>query len=198
MVPLEIKAEFRRKGHRSEALDASVWARREGDSEWVELVDESREHFIAWMGLDDVGGAEVVVHRSREVMRTISVWPRRRVPHRPLLPTTHPFEWTLTALHLPGLRGHRERRYPITHARRHRRWNVVSVDGPFTPYAASMILEWQQRERQGHPKLKKLAEWLGPECLNLTWKVKAKAANAAELALFVGRTASSSQGGRPT
>ncbi|MCB9669056.1 MAG: AAA family ATPase [Alphaproteobacteria bacterium] len=44
-------------------------------------------------------------------------------------------DWFLDILHLPGLRGHPQREYPLTSVR-------SRFPGPFTPYAPSIVARW--------------------------------------------------------
>ena len=96
--------------------------------------------------------------------------------------------WLSSILHLPGLRGHRERRYEaarVSHVR-----SAVKVPGPFTAYVASMLVSWQDEK---DARLEQVNESMA--ALGLTWKVHARRVSAAEVELKVGRTPKAQQGG---
>ncbi len=98
--------------------------------------------------------------------------------------------WVRALLHLPGHRGHRERRYPKTAAFVPDR-ERTTVNGPFTPYTASFLYAWQRakdREPGAKRALETVVGWLGPEFLGMTRRVVARAPNATEIELRVGRT----------
>jgi predicted ATPase len=94
--------------------------------------------------------------------------------------------WLKTLWHLPGHRGHRQRRYPRT------RWVVGQgeewmVMGPMPPYTASILEYWQEHRDQkaAQVAMQQVNRWLTQ--LGLTSKVQVKAANAAELTLHISR-----------
>jgi hypothetical protein len=100
-----------------------------------------------------------------------------------------PHEWFIRSiLHLPGLRGHRERRYNA--AQVSVVGDVIVAPGPFTPYAASVLAQWQDA---GDGRLQWVHE--GLRALGLSAKVVAKRVNAAELELKVSRLPALQQGG---
>ncbi len=105
-----------------------------------------------------------------------------------LAPVDPHLEWIASILHLPGLRGHRERRYPSASVGQDRR--LTQVPGPFTAYVASMIIGWQDRDDE---RLRTVKD--GMQALGLTWKVRARRVSAAEVELEVGRTPKATQGG---
>lgn len=110
-----------------------------------------------------------------------------------LTPSVEPVEAILPFLaatfHLPGLRGHRERRYSA--AQLMATGGVLHARGPFTHYTASVLERWQ--DAQDEANLTRVFD--GLRATGLTWKVSAKRANASELELKVGRTATARQGG---
>ena len=91
--------------------------------------------------------------------------------------------------HLPGLRGHRERRYSA--AQLMDADGVLHARGPFTHYTASVLERWQDAKDEAN--LTRVFD--GLRATGLTWKVSGKRANASELELKVGRTATARQGG---
>ena len=79
-------------------------------------------------------------------------------------------------IHIPGLRGNPERIYSAT-ATGHK------YPGPFHPYVASIIHDWQSTRAK---ELELLAEDL--KDLGLTWKVEVRRVDDVSLELKVGRT----------
>jgi hypothetical protein len=116
---------------------------------------------------------------------------------------TPPVEWLRTIFHLPGHRGHRERRYSISKVTPLNDTGGYRVAGPMIPYTASLLLDWkksqdddsssEQKGNDAREKLEKIDTFL--KCLGLTWKVAVKQANAAELELRVGRMKNAQQEG---
>jgi hypothetical protein len=104
------------------------------------------------------------------------------------LPLQHYGEFLRSILHLPGLRGHRDRRYATSHLSIED--GLFVSQGPFTPYAASLLAQWQD---QRDPRLQQVHE--GLRALGLSAKVVAKRVNAAELELKVARLPVLQQGG---
>lgn len=94
-------------------------------------------------------------------------------------------EWLARLLHLPGLRGHRERSYRVARARR--KGPIWWVEGPFTPYVASLLMEWQE---SGRPDDEAALARVGRDMrrMTLTSCVHATRPNATHLELKVGRT----------
>lgn len=87
-------------------------------------------------------------------------------------------------IHLPGLRGNPARSY-----------NKTAISGKFpglfNEYTASVISDWEYRgKKQQIDELNKNMELLG-----LTWKVKAKVLNDAQIELLVGRLPKQHKGG---
>lgn len=78
-------------------------------------------------------------------------------------------------LHLPGLRGSRERAYPTTAVGR-------MFPGTFDIYTASVILSWQKNGDIRLARLDRMAEDLG-----LTWRVRARQLDATRIEVLVGR-----------
>jgi len=97
-------------------------------------------------------------------------------------------KWLSCILHLPGLRGHRERKYDA--ARVEQRSGRIQGPGPFTAYVASMLLGWQDESDERLAFVNDSMRDLG-----LTWKVQAKRVSAVEVELRVGRTLRAQQGG---
>lgn len=136
------------------------------------------------------GGVQIRCTTDRFSVRALAqVESGDRMPHRFWIePVDVHLMWLLSMLHLPGLRGHRERRYEA--ARVGYEKSVIQVPGPFTPYVASMIIGWQDdRDRRLEQVNQNLKE------LGLTWKVTAGRVSAAEVELKVGRTPEAQQGG---
>lgn len=79
-------------------------------------------------------------------------------------------------IHLPGLRGTPRRDYP-------RAASSATYPGTFEPYAASVLLGWQEQSRK--EEIDELAELLG--LLDLTWKAEAVALGDTKVVLKVGR-----------
>lgn len=90
--------------------------------------------------------------------------------------------WLATLLHLPGLRGHRDRLYRVARVRLLDAF--LRVDGPFTPYVASLLHDWQvphSSEDVGY--VTRSLQRMG-----LTSHVSARRPNATHLEVKVGRT----------
>ncbi|MEP7124490.1 MAG: AAA family ATPase [Byssovorax sp.] len=96
-------------------------------------------------------------------------------------------EWATTAiqniLHLPGLRGNPERSYARTAVN-------GPYAGPFPPYTASVIADWEEKKSDKREQLAVDLVQLG-----LTWKVVAEAVSDTQVSLRVGRLGSPQQGG---
>jgi len=86
-------------------------------------------------------------------------------------------------IHLPGLRGHPERAYPVTRA-------ADRYPGAFSPYTASILLAWAEKKDS---RLNAVGEDLGR--LGLTWKVAPKRVDDTHVELRVGRLPRPQQGG---
>jgi hypothetical protein len=87
-------------------------------------------------------------------------------------------------IHLPGLRGNPSRTYDVAAVGQ-------KFQGPFTPYAASVIAYWQDNAQSG--KLRALGKDL--EHLELTWKVEARPIGETQVELQVGRLNKAVRGG---
>lgn len=85
-------------------------------------------------------------------------------------------------LHLPGLRGRPERRYPIR--------GVDRFAGPFPDYVAGLLLRWKQ---QKSPVSKAVAEDLRD--LGITWAVDVQDVSETSASVVVGRLPKPKQGG---
>ncbi len=86
-------------------------------------------------------------------------------------------------IHLPGLRGHAQRDYPVTQV-------GGTFEGVFQEYSASIIASWQANQ---DPRLERLNASL--KRLGLTWKVEARPVDETRVELRVGRLLTSKQGG---
>ena len=86
-------------------------------------------------------------------------------------------------IHLPGLRGNPERTYPVTGV-------GPTFPGTFENYTASVIVKWQDQNKE---KLDKLSRDL--KTLGLTWKVEARAISDTQVELQVGRLPRATRGG---
>jgi len=106
----------------------------------------------------------------------------------PVLPAFDPVPpWVsgalLGLLHLPGVRGNPERRYPCASV-------GAEFAGVFQDYTASTILSWQQGHREKRDQLNHALELLG-----MTWKVEAKPVDETRVELRVGRLPHGRRGG---
>lgn len=102
-------------------------------------------------------------------------------------PVAFPTHWfpqnlLLHLIHLPGLRGRPERRYPIR--------GVDRFAGPFPDYVAGLLLHWKQ---QKSPVLKAVAEDLRE--LGITWTVGVQDVRETSASVVVGRLPKPKQGG---
>lgn len=87
-------------------------------------------------------------------------------------------------LHLPGLRGVPQRRYP------NKAPQGPHVPLPFSEHFAGVLQRWQD---EGDPRLGDVGTFLGR--LGLAWKVSARLENLTSIGLRVSRTPSSARGG---
>lgn len=94
-----------------------------------------------------------------------------------------PTDMIESMIHLPGLRGHPERAYPVTRA-------SDRYPGAFPPYAASVLLAWAE---SSDPRLNAVGEDLAR--LGLTWKVAPKRVDDTHVELRVGRLPRPQRGG---
>ncbi len=108
---------------------------------------------------------------------------RRRVAP-PLQPLLYYVPWVLSLLHLPGLRGHRERLYPVAGIEQGAGERVIA-QGPFTPYVASLLDQWSNQQSRGEEKLAQVNDWM--RHLGLAGMVRAIRVNAAQVKLQVAR-----------
>lgn len=86
-------------------------------------------------------------------------------------------------IHLPGLRGHPERSYPVTRA-------ADRYPGVFPPYTASILLAWSETK---DARLTEIGDDLAH--LGLTWKVAPRRVDDTHVELKVGRLPRPQQGG---
>ncbi len=197
----EVKLIFRRKSKSREGLHSSKWIRRAHETaEWIPVDDNHKERLLSLMGVSS-SDAELQI-LGHGIQTELRAWPlRARGVGLRHLAIGAPVEWTRGILHLPGYRGHRERRFPLSKVSRSR-FGSFSVIGPMPPYSASLLLEWKRLmgdgvgdgvRRQAREHLKQVAA--GMKKLGLTWKVTAVPANAAELELRVGRLPEARRGG---
>ncbi|MEZ4431631.1 MAG: AAA family ATPase [bacterium] len=122
-------------------------------------VTTSASRFEVWMSIDGNGAAA-----------TFSPF----APHR---------DWIRTLLHLPGLRGHRDRLYPTAHAGDP---HHVTAPGPFTPYVAPLLARWQSTDDPAaRAALAHVTDAM--RRMGLTSAVSATRVNAAQITLKVGR-----------
>lgn len=89
----------------------------------------------------------------------------------------------MEVIHLPGLRGHPARTYPVTAI-------GPIFSGTFENYVASLIASWSSESPK---KIRELSEDL--KFLGLTWKIEATPINDTQVELRVGRMPSPKQGG---
>ena len=198
ILKVDVRFLFKRTKPRAESLSAQVMVRSAAGARWITLDLASEK---ALRRLSRFSSGLQVLNEHRDSLRHEVVWFEDNGEFT-IISNTEALEWARTILHLPGHRGHRERRYPISKVTRDRAGGV-SVVGPMTPYAASLLSEWkkQVRDRAAKESSKRRArESLaivmdGLKRLGLSWKVAAVAANAAELELRVGRLPKPQQGG---
>lgn len=203
---IDIKLTFKRKSAKSERLSVKTSIRQTETKKWIEVNEGSKRAILKLM---DVHEPDVELHIfDDQLYKDVRVWPSRgsgRNPSWPQMPISRTLNWLRTILHLPGHRGHRERKYPITKVTRNR-FTFDSVVGPMHPYAASLLLDWKRLEKgardetsrtttvkQATESLRQVNEWL--KSLGLTWKVLSESVNAAELELRVGRLSKPQRGG---
>lgn len=104
------------------------------------------------------------------------------------------FDWIRPLLHLPGLRGHRERLYPTAHAGD---GDFITAQGPFTPYVAAVLARWQASDADtAKACLARVIDAMSR--MGLTSTVRATRINAAQIELKVSRLPVSRQGGKQT
>lgn len=94
-----------------------------------------------------------------------------------------PTELLESIIHLPGLRGHPERAYPVTRA-------SDRYPGAFPPYTASILLSWAEK---GDTRIQEIGDDL--QRLGLTWKVAPKRIDDTHVEIRVGRLPHGQQGG---
>ncbi len=198
---IDVKLSFRRTSSKSERLVAKTSIRKTETEDWVEVNEDSQRDLLNLVG---VSGAKVEFYVLKHRLYSDIMWSEKkgqfRRAHR--LPIEVPVAWLRTILHLPGLRGHRDRKYPIAKVTRDP-FAGISVVGPMHPYAASLLYDWTEfagdekarpnMRREATENLKQVNEALGS--LGLTWKVLSRFANAAELDLRVGRVPTAQRGG---
>ncbi|TVQ92960.1 MAG: hypothetical protein EA397_05585 [Deltaproteobacteria bacterium] len=167
--------------------------------EWITFSEEMQVNdflraFDAWHPnqTEDLNQAEstvIEVNTDRFSARILAVASEPHTKLRGIIDPVAPhLMWLQSILHLPGLRGHRERSYEA--ARVESKMRVTQVPGPFTAYVASMVVGWQD---QGGAELAQVNDDL--KALGLSWKVQAKRVSAAEVELKVGRLPLAQQGG---
>lgn len=106
-------------------------------------------------------------------------------------PLSHQFEWIRPLLHLPGLRGHRERLYSTAHSGD---GDFITAEGPFTPYVAAILARWQASDADtGKASLARVTDAMSR--MGLTSTVRAARVNAVHIELKVGRLPVSKQAG---
>ena len=192
---IDVKYVFKR-GNDNRFSSFEVHARRSEQSEWIHVHENNPEACLRL--LDETMKKEFEGKRiqarlfQRQIHTEVSFFsdeaensPKSRPVHRMWLEIDSSLDWLLSTLHLPGLRGHRDRRYPMTKVSRSGK--AIRVVGPVTPYSASLLHNWEET------KVKKISDAL--RTLGLSWKVQAKAMNASELELRVGRMPEPKRGG---
>ncbi len=198
--PLDVKLAFARASAGRERLELQIYVREPGAERWIRMFPEERSQILAAFGIED---RDVEVKTSRRNLSLYIQISRRRGEHvLRWYRVPNSFDWVRSILHLPGHRGHRERRYPITKTKRAEH-GAFSLVGPMHPYAASLLLGWQGASADGsmpedwkeraEENIERVNRHM--KTLGLTWKVLAKPANAAELELRVGRMPTAQQGG---
>jgi len=200
LTKIDVRLTFTRSSPKSERLRVKTSIRRSGTSKWIEVSEGSERALRSFMEIPDAERVEILFQRG-SVGTDMLLWPPGADQWSPL-PISQPLDWLRTIFHLPGYRGHRERRYPIT------RVTIdgvggVAVVGPMHTYAASLLLEWQRLAKdtqapadlreQATENLRRVAD--GLRRLELTWKVLSEAVDAAHLELRAGRLPKAQQGG---
>jgi hypothetical protein len=139
----------------------------------------------AFGALPDGYKLEVLVTEDRCAHRLegqlISSKSKRPLPFIVMRPL--PTEMLESIIHLPGLRGHPERAYPVTRA-------ADRYPGAFSPYTASILLAWAEKKDK---RLNAVGDDLA--LLGLTWKVAPKRVDDTHVELRVGRLPRPQQGG---
>ena len=190
----------KRSGHRHGPLTLKVRMRRVTDDQDVTLSEGMGDHEVRQaLGDSARHGAlgEMLKSHNAEVAWSVV---RERCFLRPVgsvSPDPDMRSFVITArhdevpvstflrglLHLPGLRGNALRTY---------RTSAVESDFPglFQEYVASVIMHWQRSDRRRRDRIDQILKDLG-----LTWKVRAKQLNDAQVELRVGRLPRAAQGG---
>lgn len=211
---IEVKMAFSRSTEERERLTTQISMRNSGTSKWFSL---SHSELREWLG-EEASDLDFIISGGRgskrheqglDVLVTPVVSEKDAIcasidrvwPPEGLLSNKEALEWTRRILHLPGHRGHRDRRYPVTMLARDSAGSF-SVMGPMPPYTAGLLLEWQRmskdtssgpRAKEAKRNLKQVSQAL--KRLGLTWKVETTAVNAADLDIRVGRLPLSARGG---
>src|SRR5664280_658319 len=132
-------------------------------------------------GGDDQPKFEVA--RDRSFLRIGLDMPRYKGLRLPIGVLDHVRDYVQSIIHVPGLRGNPLRTYPTT--------AVGGVfPGPFLPYVASVVNEWQ---RKHDPRQQQLGSAL--QDLGLTWKIESKPLDDTQVELRVGRLGRGTRGG---
>ncbi len=199
--PLEVKWTFRKAPRGHDRLDVHTFVRRREEDSWIPVDEREPDRLLEVFGEKRRPTSIFLSQVSLSSELIFSYAETDGVARSKIVSLTYPLGWISTILHLPGYRGHRERKYPMTKVTV--RAGVVEVAGPAHPYAAALLQDWRRRgldesssgRRRGpaRSKLQRVAE--GLRDLGLTWKVEAAQANAAELELRVGRMPVSQRGG---
>ncbi len=200
---VDLKLTFQRDENNRERLTAQTHLRGRGDdAKWVAVDEAHQDELIRVLGME--ARHVSFVHGSNLVPTLFFGGEKLGSRPTPLqkVVLNSPLEWVRGILHIPGHRGYRDRRYPVTNVARNF-WGTLSVTGPMPPYAASLLLEWQRQAKNGssagprEKQAKQKLQWVndGMRTLGLTWKVQADEANAADLRLRVGRMPKPVQGG---
>lgn len=91
--------------------------------------------------------------------------------------------WLSSMIYLPGLRGNPERSYPRSQV-------ADNFYGPFSPYTASVLLQWKEQKDESLSKVGRDLQRLG-----LTWKVDPRRMDDTQVEVSVGRLPAPRRGG---
>lgn len=168
------------------SVDGSVETVRPGMPA-KELVELAPEEFRKGLGkmLGTSSGAETWGVASERCFLRLALWGRTLPSHVLDGPCLMQGDNAARRLiYLPGLRGGPERNYPVTAVE-------ATFPGAFQNYTASVIAQWQDESQTA--TLSQVGEYL--KLLGLTWKVKARPVNDAQVELLVGRLPKPTRGG---
>jgi len=202
-LSIDVKLTFARTSPRDDRLKVKTSIQPSGTSQWIEVSYRSMNRLRRLIGIDESDGdLHIYTGHLRAYVELFESTNKTKRKKLKRLPIIAPLDWVGTIFHLPGHRGYRERRYPITKVTRDESGDF-SVSGPMPPYAASLLRDWEQIAKNDDTPsvLRKKAEKSleevnkGLKSLGLTWKVHSKSAEASKIELRVGRLPVSQQGG---